>query len=55
MGDAVFFQVLNQCFLQYRVVMAVVQCAGTRQKVDVALTFGGNQLGALGLVEKDRE
>ena len=54
-GDAVIFQVLDQRLFQDRVVVPVVQGAGTGQKVDVALAFAGHQLGATGLLEDHRE
>src|SRR5690606_29915777 len=36
-SDAITRDVVQQGFLQYRIVVPVVQCAGSRQKIDIAL------------------
>ncbi len=55
MGDAVVLDVLEQRLLEYRVVVPVVERAGTGEEVDVTLAVPGDQFGTLGLVEDHGE
>ncbi len=54
-GQAIVLQVFDQRLLQYRVVVTIVKRAGTGKEVDIGLAFGGDQLGATGLIEDHRE
>src|SRR5699024_9487840 len=53
--DTVFGQVLQQCLLEYSVVMAIVQGAGTSKKVDVFHTVLGGKYSVFSLAEYDGE
>ncbi len=54
-GDAVALDVLEQRLLEHRVVVPVVERAGTSEEVDVALAVLSDQFGALGLLEDHGE
>src|SRR3546814_5640427 len=53
--DAVAPDVVDQSLLHVGIVVAVVQRRAAGEKVDVAAAVGGDQLGALGAFEHDRE
>src|SRR5690554_8095858 len=55
MGQAIAVQILDQRLLDDRVVVPVVEGAGTGEEVDIGLAFGGDQLGATRLLEYHRE
>src|SRR5690554_1082339 len=55
MGQAIAVQILDQRLLDDRVVVPVVEGAGTGEEVDIGLAFGGDQLGATRLLEDHRE
>src|SRR5690554_393335 len=55
MGDAVFFDVGQQRFLQDRIVMAIVEGAGTGEKVQIAIALVVIQVAALSAVENHRK
>src|SRR3546814_15433840 len=53
--DAVAPDVVDQSLLHVGIVVAVVQRRAAGEKVDVAAAVGGDQLGALGAFEHDRD
>ncbi len=55
MGETVVGNVVEQRLFEHRVVVAVVERAGTGQEIDVGLAVAGDQLGAARLLEDHGE